>query len=138
MLKVFDIEYISDLQNKAQNSQRKRKHSNIHESYQEPCQRLFNAIEFGSYIRPHRHFGDTSEELLIAVRGVMALFTFDDFGNVLHTVVFSSHKHGNENAVGLQISGKIWHTVVALEQRCLVLEVKRGPFDPNNAKEFAP
>jgi cupin fold WbuC family metalloprotein len=77
-MKIFDAQYLDDLTNQAKDSPRLRQHRNVHQSYQEASQRLFNAIEPGSYIRPHRHASDPREELLVAVRGVMALVTFDD------------------------------------------------------------
>jgi len=51
---------------------------------------LFNAIEPGSYIRPHRHASDPREELLIAVRGLVALVTFDDQGAVTNVLRFGT------------------------------------------------
>jgi cupin fold WbuC family metalloprotein len=101
-------------------------------------QRLFNAIEPGSYIRPHRHASDPREELLVAVRGVMGLVTFDDQGAVTNVLRFGSEKHGDEMAVGAEVSSGTWHTVIALEPGCVLLEVKAGPFDPNQPKDLAP
>ena len=77
-MKIFDAQYLDDLTGKAKVSPRLRQHRNVHQSYQDACQRLFNAIEPGSYIRPHRHASNPREELQIAVRGVMALVTFDE------------------------------------------------------------
>jgi cupin fold WbuC family metalloprotein len=137
-MKIFTAEYLNGLTIQAQANQRKRQHMNIHESYEEPCQRLFNAIEPNSYIRPHRHADDPKEELLIAVRGMMALVTFDDQGTVIASLCFGSEKNGSALAVGVEVPVNIWHTVIALEPGCILLEVKSGPFEPNNAKEFAP
>ena len=53
-MKIFSTDYLDGLTAKAQVNPRKRQHQNIHESYEDPCQRLFNAIEPGN-IRPHRH-----------------------------------------------------------------------------------
>lgn len=77
-MKAFDIHFLKELTGQAKNNQRLRQHRNIYQNYQDPCQRLFNAIEPGSYIRPHRHASDTREELLIAIRGLMALIMIDD------------------------------------------------------------
>ena len=99
---------------------------------------MFNAIEPGSYIRPHRHASDPREELLVAVRGVMGLVTFDDQGAVTNVLRFGSEKHGDEMAVGAEVSSGTWHTVIALEPGCVLLEVKAGPFDPNQPKDLAP
>ena len=82
-MKIFDDQYLDGLTVQAKVSPRLRQHSNVHQSYQETSQRLFNAIEPGSYIRPHRHASDPREELLIAVRGVMAMVTLNDQGAVV-------------------------------------------------------
>ena len=136
-MKAFDAQYLNDLTGQAQNSPRLRQHRNIHQSYHDACQRLFNAIEPGSYIRPHRHASEPREELLIAIRGSMALITFDDQGSVTGVLRFGSEKHGRDLAVGTEVASSIWHTVVALEPGCVLLEVKAGPFDPNQPKDLA-
>lgn len=137
-MKIFDPKYLDGLTNQAKESPRLRQHRNVHQSYQEVSQRLFNAIEPGSYIRPHRHASDPREELLIAVRGLMALVTFDDQGAVTNVLRFGTERHGDEMAVGAEVSSSTWHTVIALEHGCVLLEVKAGPFDPNQPKDLAP
>ena len=62
-MKVFSSQYLDDLTSAAENNPRKRQHRNIHQDYSEYCQRLFNAIEPDSYIRPHRHASDPKETL---------------------------------------------------------------------------
>ena len=137
-MKVFGKDYLNELTLQAQGSRRKRQHRNIHESYAELCQRLFNAIEPGSYIRPHRHAADPRDELLIAVRGSMALVTFDEQGMVIGVVRFGVDRNGDGLAVGAEVPAATWHTVIALEPGCVLLEVKAGPFDPNQPKDLAP
>jgi cupin fold WbuC family metalloprotein len=137
-MQVFQAEMLKELVDQAKVSSRLRQHKNIHTSYQEPCQRLFNAIEVGSYIRPHKHASDPRDEMLVAVRGLMALLSFDDQGAVVDVVRFGSEAFGPELAVGVELSAKTWHTVVALVPGCVLLEVKAGPFDPNQPKDLAP
>jgi cupin fold WbuC family metalloprotein len=137
-MKVFGADYLNELTAQAQCSPRKRQHRNIHESYADPCQRFFNAIEPSSYIRPHRHAADPRDELLIAVRGFMALVTFDEHGMVIGVIRFGADRNGNGLAVGAEVPANTWHTVIALEPGCVLLEVKAGPFDPNQPKDLAP
>lgn len=136
-MKLFSAEYLNELTAQAQGSPRKRQHRNIHESYADPCQRLFNAIEPDSYIPPHRHATDPKDELLIAVRGSMALVTFDEQGMVTEVVRFSAGRSGDGSAVGAEVPANTWHTVIALVPGCVLLEVKAGPFDPNQPKDLA-
>jgi len=136
-MKIFDAQYLDSMTTLAKASSRRRQHRNVHQSYQDACQRLFNAIEPDSYIRPHRHSSDPRDELLIAVRGVMALVTFDDRGGVTGVQRFGTEKYGNSIAVGVEVPANTWHTVVAMEPGCVLLEVKAGPFDPNQPKDLA-
>lgn len=136
-MKIFDSLYLRDLTNKAKSSPRLRQHRNVHQSFQDACQRVFNAIEPDSYIPPHRHASEPKDELLIAIRGSMALVTFDDHGTVTGILRFGTERHGSGLAVGAEVPSKTWHTVIALEPGCVLLEVKAGPFDPNQPKDLA-
>ena len=136
-MKIFDAHYLNDLTFQARLSPRLRQHNNIHQSYQDVCQRFFNSIEPGSYIRPHRHSADPKDELLIAVRGVMALVTFDDKGAVINVMRFGTERHGEDMALGAEVPPSSWHTVIALEPGSVLLEIKAGPFDPNQPKDLA-
>ena len=136
-MKVFSACYLDELTDQAKDSPRQRQHRNIHQSYQDKCQRLFNAIEPGSYIPPHKHAADPRDELLIAIRGQMVLVTFDDHGKVIGALRFGSEKHGPDIAIGAEVSANTWHTVIALEPGCILLESKAGPFDPQQPKNLA-
>lgn len=136
---AFSPAFLDELSTRARASERLRQHSNLHHSYNEACQRLFNAIEPESYIRPHRHMLDPKVECLIAVRGLMTLVSFDDEGNVVRTYRFGVEKvDGKLPAVGVEIQPGTWHTVVANTPGAVLFEVKAGPFDPSQAKEYAP
>jgi len=137
-MKIFDTDYLSKLIAEAQDNPRKRLHCNIHKSYKDPCQRLFNAIGLGSYIRPHRHCTDPRDEMLIAVCGLMALVTFDEQGNVTRVMRFGPDSHDEAFAIGAEVTANTWHTVIALEPGCILLEVKAGPFDSTQPKDLAP
>jgi cupin fold WbuC family metalloprotein len=137
-MKIFDSQYLVELTSLAVVNQRQRQHRNIHKSYQDACQRLFNAMEPGTYIRPHRHASYPREELLIAVRGLMTLVSFDERGNVTGALRFGSDKHGDGLAAGAELPPGTWHTVIALVPGCVLLEVKAGPFDPDQPKDLAP
>jgi cupin fold WbuC family metalloprotein len=136
-MKILSSDFLQELSTKAQSNPRKRLHLNIHDSYQDPCQRLLNAIEPESYIRPHRHASDPRAELLIALRGLMTLVIFDDNGNVTGSLCFGVDSRSENLAVGVEVPPNTWHTVLALEPGCVLLEVKAGPFDPNQPKDLA-
>lgn len=131
---------LNGLSQAAASSKRGRKHLNLHGSYAEPCQRLFNAIGERSYIRPHRHSIDPRVETLIAVRGLFGLITFNEDGAPVRVEIFGSELHAGVGcaSVGVEVFPDEWHMVVALVPQSVIFEVKAGPFDPAGAKEFAP
>lgn len=136
-MKVFSAAQLDELVMQAEVSPRLRQHQNIHATFDDPCQRLFNAIEPGSYIRPHRHASVPRDELLVAIRGLMALLIFDDEGQVKRVVRFGSQKYGPDFAVGIEVTPTTWHTVLALVPGSVLLEIKPGPFDPAQPKNLA-
>jgi cupin fold WbuC family metalloprotein len=139
-MKVFSSQYLEDLINEASQSNRLRAHANIHGSYADQCQKLFNAIQVDSYIRPHRHSLDPKDECLIAVRGLFCLITFTDQGANESVSFFGSEKYSENLSIGcgLELPAGVWHTVVSLVGGSILFEVKSGPFKPGLAKEFAP
>ncbi len=68
----------------------------------------------------------------------MALITFDDQGSVMGILRFGSEEYGSYLTAGIEVASSTWRAVVALETGCVLLEVKAGPFDPNQLKDLAP
>lgn len=136
-MKVFSNALLDVLIQEANSASRARLNLNLHQHFNDPCQRLFNAIGLNSYIQPHRHLLDPKIETLIALRGVFALLTFDNEGKVMDVVKFGSEKHLEIDGVGVEVPSSVWHTVIALVDGSVLFEVKEGPFDPMRAKEFA-
>ena len=136
----FSPEFLGSLIDEAAQSPRARQHRNIHQSYVDPCQRFLNAIGMESYIRPHRHSLDPKAETLVAVRGLFALLVFDDDGKVQEVIRFGTEKYGEAEglSVGVDLPPGTWHTIIALLQDSVLLELKAGPFDVKAAKEPAP
>lgn len=135
----FSAAFIDGLVLRASFSPRGRQHYNVHSSHDEPCQRLFNAIGMDSYIRPHRHLLDPRRELLMVIRGSLAVLLFDGHGRIDRVVCVSAQAGATvaPAAVGVEVEPGEWHTVIALEPGAVLLEVKAGPFLPSAAKEFA-
>lgn len=137
-MKEFTQKFLDDLVAEACASPRRRQHRNVHMSYSDPCQRLFNAVCMDSYIRPHRHQIEPRGEMLLAIQGRFALFLFDDAGGVVRRERFAAGRMGDElEAIGVEVMPEEWHTVIALEPASVLFEVKAGPFSPSAAKEFA-
>ena len=125
---------LDGLVRKAGASPRLRAHLNLHSSFEEPCQRLLNAIEPDSYIRPHSHPDYTTNETLLAVRGRFVLVEFSAAGEVCSTTTFGM---GWGEAVICEVAPSEWHTVLSLEPGSVLFEAKAGPFTPQAAKSYA-
>jgi len=132
-VKIISKQGLDELTAEARDSPRLRKNLNLHASYDEPCQRLLNAMEPGSYIRPHRHLRDPKPECFIGVRGRMAVLLFRDNGEVDRIVRIGPE----EENYGLDIPPGVWHSVVCLEKGSVFFEAKPGPFNPSHKKDMA-
>ena len=139
-MKVFSSQYFEDLVNEASQSHRLRAHANVHDSYADQCQKLFNAIQVDSYIRPHRHSLDPKDECLVAIKGLFGFIMFTEQGLIESVILFGSEKYSEKLSIpsGLELTSGVWHTVVSLAENSILFEVKKGPFESTLAKEFAP
>lgn len=115
-------------------SPRLRKNSNFHESDEDACHRLLNAVEPGTYIQPHCHLGVGKEETVAVLRGQLGVAVFDETGRVTRTFVM---KPNGEN-VAVHVPRGVWHTWVVLEPGSVFLESKAGPYRPFFPEEKAP
>jgi len=136
----FSDAYLNSLTQAAHKSLRRRQSRTIHITTDDPCQRMFNAIEIDSYVRPHRHKNDPKVETLFAIRGRFLLVTFTEQGEIEEVIPFCSEKYeaSNDSSVGVEIQVGVWHTIIATEPRSILLEVKAGPFNYELSKEPAP
>jgi cupin fold WbuC family metalloprotein len=133
MLKI-DESLLDKVVQEARVNGRKRKHHNFHSSYDEPVQRLLNAIEPESYIRPHMHRNPDKLEIFFVLKGRLLVIEFNDDGRIRDHALLdaTSSRHGVEIYPGN------YHTVISLETGTVAYEVKNGPFDPGSDKNFAP
>lgn len=136
-VQLVDQALLAALVDAAGAAPRRRQHRNLHASYGEACQRLLNAIEPDSYIRPHRHSLDPKTETLVALRGLFALVLFEDDGAVREVLCFGTEQYRDARAAAVELAPHAWHTVLALVPGAVLLELKAGPFDPGAAKELA-
>lgn len=134
-VRVVDQHVLDVLTARAKASQRLRQHQNLHGSYQDPCQRLLNAVEPGSYLRPKRDVSVPRDKLLVALRGSFALVRFDDNGSIIGITEFAA---GSIAGVAVEVAPTCWSTVVSMKTGSVLLEVRPGPFDPDHLGDFAP
>lgn len=133
-MKIIDRVLLEKISEQARTNPRRRQNYNLHASLDDPCQRLLNAMEPGSYIRPHRHLTPPKQEGFVGARGRLAAFVFDPQGKVLDVVLFGPR----ESVFGVDIPVGVWHTVVSLEPGSVFYETKTGPYVPIAEEDMAP
>ncbi|MDH5408197.1 MAG: WbuC family cupin fold metalloprotein [Gammaproteobacteria bacterium] len=133
MITKFTKEMLDELSREADTLPRRRKNLNLHQNLDDPVQKLFNAMQTDSYVRPHRHPETSKTELFIAVRGSFAIILFDDEGKITDYQKISPAGE----VFGAEIKPNTWHTVIALEDQSVFFEVKQGPYTPLSDKDFA-
>ena len=94
---------------------------------------MLNAIEPGSYIRPHRHLDPDKMEMFVVLKGNGAVITFDDNGQMLECFMLEA----DGEMLGVELPPGVWHTVVSMEEGTVFVEVKDGPYLPSTDKDFA-
>jgi cupin fold WbuC family metalloprotein len=134
MIKTIDTAKIHEISAQAAASPRLRSNFNLHPELSDPVQRFLNAIEPGSYVRPHRHVEPIPKwELFVVLSGAIAILSFDDAGQVIERVELDA-LGGN---IAAEIPPSDWHSVVALKPGTVLFEFKQGPYAPASAKDFA-
>ncbi len=118
---------------KARSSPRLRMNHNFHSGPEDTLQRMLNAMEPGTYLRPHKHENPDKREVFFALRGRLCVIEFNDDGEVIdHTIL-----DARNGSYGAEIPERTWHSIISLESGSVAYEVKDGPYTPINDKNFA-
>jgi len=134
MIQIIDRACLDNVTAEAEQSSRLRKNLNIHVSPEAACNRLFNAIEPASYIRPHRHLDPAKDETIVIVRGTLGIVVFDKDGEIIQKTVLKPVS----DAVAVNVPPGVFHTAISLEPGTIFFESKAGPYKPLTDEEYAP
>jgi len=132
-IQLLDAQLFQGLIDRARQSPRQRTNHNFHASLDENANRFLNVMIEGTYIAPHRHLSPPKPEGFVVLDGRVAVFIFDDVGQVTNTYVL-----GGGDTLGIDIAAGVWHTFAALSPHAVCYEVKPGPYAAHNDKDFAP
>lgn len=133
-MKLINEELLNKTSAKAKQSPRLRINYNFHEKLDDQVNRLLNAMEPGTYIRPHRHLTPPKEEIFMVLRGKAVLFVFDEEGNITDKV----HLNPLKGSYGAELPAGVWHSLLVLETDTVIYEIKQGPFAPLSPEDLAP
>ena len=118
---IIDDELINKVAESARKSPRLRMNYNLHQSLDDKCHRLLNALEPGTQIPVHHH--PAKDETLVILKGKVRITTYNDEGRILTSCVLCP----TNGTYGVDIPKNVWHGLECLEPTVL-LECKEGPF----------
>lgn len=121
-MKIIDRNLLDKVSTEAKESPRLRMNYNFHQSLEDKCHRMLNAVEPGTIVPIHRH--PTKDESFVVIRGKVKVSTYNDDGSVIESVVLC-HEDGR---YGVDIPKGVWHTLEAMEPNSVIFECKEGPF----------
>ena len=122
---VIDKELLDKVSGLAKASPRLRMNYNFHQSLDEKCHRMLNAVEPGTDVPIHRH--PTKDESFVILRGKVRSTTYNDDGSIIDSVVLCA----DDGVYGVNIPKGVWHKLEAIEPNSVIFECKEGPFVPH-------
>ncbi|WP_311134320.1 WbuC family cupin fold metalloprotein [Synechococcus sp. CS-1332] len=115
-------------------SPRRRLNHNFH-APTDRVQRFLNAMQPGTYVRPHRHRRGTPGagfECFLVLQGEVGLLLLDGAGRVQACERISA----GGPLFGIELAEGVIHTLVALSADAVLMEIKQGPYEPATDKDF--
>lgn len=122
---------------RAAEAPRGRVNHNFHPSLEDNPHRFLNVMRRGTYVTPHRHLDPPKSETFVILRGEVAFFVFDDAGEVVRCERLADPSR-REHATGIDLGPGVWHSLAVLSESAICFEVKPGPYQAANDKDFAP
>ena len=132
-LRPIGLEQMEEVRTLSAKSPRRRAIVRYHD-HAEPVQRMMNALEPESYVRPHRHIDPDKVEVFVVLAGRALVLQFDEDGQVKDFAVIAAE--GPQR--GVEIPPRTWHSVLALAPGTVLYEVIEGAFSPSTHKSYAP
>lgn len=132
-MKPINSQVITQLTKEAQECKRKRKSLNFHLSENDPVQRMLNAFEPDTYVQPHTHVNPDKREVFLILEGQLLVIFFNNEGDMINHVILDRET----GMYGVEILPGEWHTATGLLEGTVVYEIKDGPYDVMDDKNFA-
>ncbi len=122
---IINKDLLDEVTRRAQNSPRLRMNYNFHQSLDDKCHRMLNAVEPGTEVPIHRH--PSKDESFVILRGKVRVTTHNDDGSIIEDIFLDQ----NEARYGVDIPKGVWHKLESLESGSVIFECKEGPFVPH-------
>lgn len=124
-MEIIDKKILDEVSKQAKASPRLRMNYNFHQSLDDLCHRMLNALEPGTEVPIHHH--PDKDETFVILRGKIRVTTYNDDGTLAESVILSQE----DGCYGVNIPKNVWHTLEALEPNSCIFESKQGPFVPH-------
>ncbi len=134
MLQRLDQTLFDAVAAEARQAPRLRRNHNLH-AEPDLVQRFLNALQPGTYVRPHRHCRPDPAagfECFLVLQGAIGLLVLDEQGRVLA----KERLDAAGPLRGIELPQGTLHTLVALEPDTVMFELKQGPYMPAADKDF--
>lgn len=132
VLRPIDASQMERARREAHDGPRGRAILRFHD-HGEPTQRMLNAVEPGSYVRPHCHASPDKTEVFLVLAGRACLCRWSGAGELVEALEVSTDGPRR----GAEIPPGVWRSMVALEPGTVLFEFTDGPFSPDTHKVFA-
>lgn len=124
-MNVIDNPLLDKVSADAKSSPRLRMNYNFHQSLDDKCHRMLNAVEPGTVVPIHRH--PTKDESFVVLRGKVKVSTYNDDGSVVESVVLCQE----DGRFGVDIPKNVWHNLESMTPNSVIFECKEGPYVPH-------
>ena len=127
---VIDKAFLDRLTEEAKASLRKRMHYDLRDDENDLSMRMLNAMEPETVIPIHRH-NETTEEIVV-LRGEVEEILYDDQGNEVDRY----HLKAGGDVMACRVPIGQYHTCRSLKSGTVIIEFKRGMYDPATTEDF--
>jgi len=132
MIKI-DFELLKALMVGSRQSDRGRVNKMFHKKFEDPLQRMLNSMQPETYLQPHKHENPDKREVFIALTGKFVVIQFNDDGTIHDHMILEPAKKN----YATEVPERTYHTIICLEPDSIIYEIKDGPYDPDDDKNFA-
>ena len=112
-------------------SHRKRFAKILHDKGAE-FNKVFNFINYDSYMQPHLHPGVEKIEYIHLIEGRLAILFFDDRGIINKCNILEPR-----GLTLIKVPAFTWHTYIMLSENVITYETMMGIYDPKTWKKLA-
>ena len=133
MIKI-NSELLRDMMISSRQSKRGRINHNFHFGPTDPLQRMLNSMQPETYLQPHKHENPDKREVFIALTGKFVVVQFDDDGRIADSMILDP----SNKDFAAEMDARVYHTIICLEPNSIIYELKDGPYNPLDDKNFAP